>query len=158
MDCSLPGSSVQGIFQAIILDGLPFSSPGDLPNAGIKPGFPASPALAGGLLLLSSGSPWQWRSCLISLPSGAISFQSSRTVPASQVADTLGEFQSVSPVPSSRIWNHWSLFGAEEAHSSPFRILNWRNHELLFWRTTTVMPALRHLFLLCARCCFKHFT
>ena len=37
MDCGLPGSSVHGIFQA----GLPFPSPGDLFNPGIKPGSPA---------------------------------------------------------------------------------------------------------------------
>ena len=35
MDCSPPGCSVHGIFQATILSGLPFSSPGDLPNPGI---------------------------------------------------------------------------------------------------------------------------
>ena len=41
-----PGSSVHGIFQATIYwDGLPFPSPGDLPNPGNKP---TSPALAGG--------------------------------------------------------------------------------------------------------------
>ena len=40
MDCSLPGSSVHGIFQARILSGLPFSSPGDLSNPGIEPGSP----------------------------------------------------------------------------------------------------------------------
>ena len=47
MDCSLPGSSDHGISQARTLDGLPFPSPGDLPDAGIKP---VSPALAGGLI------------------------------------------------------------------------------------------------------------
>ena len=58
MDCNLPGSSVQGVFQAIILDRLPFSSPGDLPNAGIKLESPASPALAGGFFTAeSSGKP-----------------------------------------------------------------------------------------------------
>ena len=45
MDCSLPGSSVHGILQARILDGLPFLSAGDLSHPGIEPG---SPALAGG--------------------------------------------------------------------------------------------------------------
>ena len=44
MDCSLPRSSVHGISQARILDGLPFSSSRDLPNLEIKP----SPALAHG--------------------------------------------------------------------------------------------------------------
>ena len=41
MNYSLPGSSAHGIFQARVLDGLPFPSPGDLPNQGIKPGSPA---------------------------------------------------------------------------------------------------------------------
>ena len=49
MDCSLPGSSVHGIFQARVLEwvaisfwsGLPFPSPGDLPDPGIEPRSPA---------------------------------------------------------------------------------------------------------------------
>ena len=43
MDCSLASSSVHGIFQARILEWLPFPSPGDLSNSGIEP---ASLALA----------------------------------------------------------------------------------------------------------------
>ena len=46
-DCSPPGSSVHGIFQTRILSGLPFPSPGDLPDPGITPVSPASPLLAG---------------------------------------------------------------------------------------------------------------
>ena len=38
--CSLPGSSVCGILQAKVLSGLPFPSPGDLPNPGIEPRSP----------------------------------------------------------------------------------------------------------------------
>ena len=45
MDCSPLGSSVHEILQERILEWLPFLSPGDLPNPGIKP---ASPALEGG--------------------------------------------------------------------------------------------------------------
>ena len=41
MGCSLPGFSVHGIFQAMSWSGLPFPSPGDLPNPGIEPGSPA---------------------------------------------------------------------------------------------------------------------
>ena len=41
MDCSLLGSSIHGIFQAKSWSGLPFPSPGDLPNPGIEPGSPA---------------------------------------------------------------------------------------------------------------------
>ena len=37
MDCSLPGFSVHGIFQARILEWVAFPSPGDLLNPGIEP-------------------------------------------------------------------------------------------------------------------------
>ena len=37
MDCSLPGSSIHGIFQARILEQVAFPTPGDLPNPGIEP-------------------------------------------------------------------------------------------------------------------------
>ena len=36
MDCGPPGSFVRGAFQARILQGLPFSTPEDLPNPGIQ--------------------------------------------------------------------------------------------------------------------------
>ena len=39
MDCSLPGSSVHGIFQARVLEWVPMPSSGDLPNPGVKPMF-----------------------------------------------------------------------------------------------------------------------
>ena len=38
MDCSLPGSFVHGILQARYWSGLPFPSPGDLPDPVIGPG------------------------------------------------------------------------------------------------------------------------
>ena len=41
VDCSLPGSSVHGIFQARTLEWVAFPSPGDLPNPGIERGSPA---------------------------------------------------------------------------------------------------------------------
>ena len=44
MDYSPPGSSVHGPFQVRILEGLPFPTPGDLPNPRIEP---ISPALTG---------------------------------------------------------------------------------------------------------------
>ena len=47
MDCSLPDSSVCGIFQQEYWSGLPFLSPVDLPNPGIQSESLASPALAG---------------------------------------------------------------------------------------------------------------
>ena len=41
IDCSTPGFSVHGITQEKNWSGLPFLSPGDLPNLGIEPGSPA---------------------------------------------------------------------------------------------------------------------
>ena len=38
MDCSLPGFSVHGFLRQEYWSGLPFLSPGDLPDPGIKPG------------------------------------------------------------------------------------------------------------------------
>ena len=38
LDCSPPGSSVRGIFQTRILEGVALSSPGDLPNPWIELG------------------------------------------------------------------------------------------------------------------------
>ena len=40
MDYSPPDSSVLGILQARNWSGLPFPSPGDLPDSGIEPGSP----------------------------------------------------------------------------------------------------------------------
>jgi len=47
MDCSPPGYSVHGIFQARILEWVAISPPGDFPHAGIEPESLASPAFAG---------------------------------------------------------------------------------------------------------------
>ena len=62
MDCSPPGSSVHGIFQANFpgeyWSGFPFPPPGDLPDPGIKPASPVSPALqADSLPTEPSGRP-----------------------------------------------------------------------------------------------------
>ena len=54
MDYSPPGSSVHGIFQERILGWVAVSSPGDLPDPGIKSTFLASPALAGGFFTTST--------------------------------------------------------------------------------------------------------
>ena len=56
MDCSLPGSSVHGIFQARVLEWVAIPSPGDLPNPGIKPGPPALQTDA--LPSKPPGKPW----------------------------------------------------------------------------------------------------
>ena len=40
MDCSLPGFSLHGIFQARVLEWGAISFSGDLPDPGVKPRFP----------------------------------------------------------------------------------------------------------------------
>ena len=54
MDCSPPGSSAHGIFQAKTLDWGAISSSGNLPGPGIEPTSLASPALAGGFFTISA--------------------------------------------------------------------------------------------------------
>ena len=54
MDCSLPGSSVHGIFQVRILEQVPFPSPGDLPDPGIELESLMSPSLVGRFFTTSS--------------------------------------------------------------------------------------------------------
>ena len=44
IDCSPPGSSVHGIFQARILEWVACPPPGDLPDPGIEPESTMSPA------------------------------------------------------------------------------------------------------------------
>ena len=53
LDCSSPGSSVNGILPARILE-LPCPPPGDLPHLGIKPTSLMSPELAGGFFTTST--------------------------------------------------------------------------------------------------------
>ena len=50
MDYSSQGSSVNGIFQARILEWLPFPLPGDLPKPGIEPASLVCPTLTDGFL------------------------------------------------------------------------------------------------------------
>ena len=72
MDCSPPGFSVPGIFQARILESLlslGLSSPGDLPDPGIEPG---SPALQADALTSDPGGkprevPYVWSTSSLSI-------------------------------------------------------------------------------------------
>ena len=59
IDCSLPGSSVSGIFQARILKWLTISYPGDLLSSETEPVSLASPALASGFFTTST--TWEAR-------------------------------------------------------------------------------------------------
>ena len=50
----MPGSSDHGIFRQEYWSELPFPTPEDLPDPGIEPVSPASPALAGGFFATST--------------------------------------------------------------------------------------------------------
>ena len=54
MACSPPNSSVHGIFQARILEWVTIFCFKNLPNPGIEPPYPVSPALAGGFFTKES--------------------------------------------------------------------------------------------------------
>ena len=54
MNCSLPGSSIQGISPARMLSGLPCPPPGDLPDPGIEILSLTSPVLADGFFITSA--------------------------------------------------------------------------------------------------------
>ena len=61
MDCSPRGSSVHGVLQARVLEWVAVPPPGDLPDPGLEPVSPESPALEADSLLLSRrGSPLVW--------------------------------------------------------------------------------------------------
>ena len=57
MDCSLPGSSVDGIFQARMLEWVAISFSRDLPDLGIELVSLVSPALAG--RFFSTSATWE---------------------------------------------------------------------------------------------------
>ena len=72
MDCSPPGSSAHGIFQARTLDWGAISSSGNLPDPGIEPTSLAFPALAGGFFSVSA--TWEARlSSLLLLSTSVVS-------------------------------------------------------------------------------------
>ena len=54
MECSLPGSSVHGIFQARNWSGLPCPSPGDLPDPWMESTSLKSPTMADGFFTTSA--------------------------------------------------------------------------------------------------------
>ena len=64
MDYSPPGSSIHGILQARIRNGLAFPSPGALPDTGTQPGSPA--LQADSLLPELPGKPILLKVCVVS--------------------------------------------------------------------------------------------
>ena len=59
MDCGPPGSSTHGISRQEYWRGLPFPTPRDLPDPGIEPASPVSPALQADSLP-AKPSGWVW--------------------------------------------------------------------------------------------------
>ena len=57
LDCSPPGSSIHEVSREEYWSGLPFPSPGDLPDPGIKPG--SLVLQADSLLSEPPGKPWE---------------------------------------------------------------------------------------------------
>ena len=72
MDCSRPGSSGHGIFQARTLEWVAISSPGHLPDPGIKRLSLVFPALAGRFLLMHHLEKTRYRWFIWEVISGSI--------------------------------------------------------------------------------------
>uniref|UniRef100_A0A8B9W4V7 Tubulin alpha 1c n=1 Tax=Bos mutus grunniens TaxID=30521 RepID=A0A8B9W4V7_BOSMU len=73
---SPPGSSVNRILQARILEWLPFPTPADHPHTGIKPAYLASPALAGRFFI--TRATWEAGVSIINFRRGKNCFCTSR--------------------------------------------------------------------------------
>ena len=67
MDCSPPGYSVHGIFQARILEKVAISYSRDLPDPGIKTAAHASPLLADGFF--TTITTWETQKVCVLVPS-----------------------------------------------------------------------------------------
>ena len=92
--CSPPGSFVQGISQARILEWVPFPPPGDLPDPGIEPKSLVSRALAGWFFTSSA----TWIKAISVIYSSSVQFSSvqfSRSV----VSDSLRHHESQHATP-----------------------------------------------------------
>ena len=65
LDCSPPGSSVHGIFQARIIEWVVIfcHPPGDLPNSGVEPLYVSCIGQAGSLLPVPPGKPGYMYMC-----------------------------------------------------------------------------------------------
>ena len=81
LGCSLPGSSVHGIFSGNNIGvGCHFPPPGDLPDPGIEPASPVSPALQDDSLPAEpSGKPCWLHEVFISFPSVYMGFHISES-------------------------------------------------------------------------------
>ena len=66
MDCSPRASSVHGFSRQRYWSGLPFPSPGDLPDSGMEPG---SPALAGGFFTVWATRELTYNKCSVNISS-----------------------------------------------------------------------------------------
>ena len=88
MDCSPPGSSVHGIFQARVWSGLPFPPPGDRPDPRIEPTCLTSPAFTGRFFTTSTtwGAKFEQT---VSMASVTTSFQWSLKTPVSSCYSNL---------------------------------------------------------------------
>ena len=122
MDYSLPDSSVHGIFQTRILEWLPFPSPGDLPNPGIKP---VSPELSGGFFTAELPRSHQWN---ITQPwKGKVPFAETwmnlETVIQNEVRKR--KTNILSPIVESIKWYRWTYWQSRNRFADEWRKKLW---------------------------------
>ena len=108
MDCGPPGSSVHGILQARILEWVAVPSSRNLPDPGIKPVSPVSPALQAD-----------------SLPQSHWEAQDVATVPpkVNTLKKMTKHMRPASQVSSCSVWSHWEIHAPKlgfESYSLPW--------------------------------------
>ena len=119
MDCNLPGSSVHGIFQARILErvaisfsrdywsGLPFPSPGNLPDPRIEP---ESLALAGGFFTTEPPGKLQINSWISIKAIPTLKSKYSQLPGCLIVPEPLSQVQGPSWYPGFPVPTYWAAF------------------------------------------------
>ena len=124
MDCNSPCSSV-GFSRQEHWSGLLFSSPGDLPDPGIKLVSPASPTSAGGFF--TNWATWEAHVCMLSCFSHVWLFATPRTVvhsaplslEFSRQEDRSGLPSCPGDLPNLGNWTHISCISGEFFTSKP---------------------------------------
>ena len=104
-----------GFFSQEYWSGLPFPSPGDLPNPGIKPASPVSPALAGQFFTTSATC---YSNILIGLPESSLCFAPHFSHFTSLVAQTVKHLSTMQETWVQSLVQEDSLDKEMATHSS----------------------------------------
>ena len=109
MDCSPPGSSIHGIFQARMLEWLPFPTSGDLPDPRIKSASLAYPSLTGGFFTTMPPGKLENLIFILKTKNQTKSIKTTSLI----VPECLNAASQVSSISNAYISIQWQFFGSE---------------------------------------------